>query len=42
MENVAPDVNPVEPIQQGQWVSLLLDLIRRVEELETSRPARAV
>jgi len=42
MENVAPDVTPVEPIQQGQWVSLLLDLIRRVEELETSRPARAV
>ncbi|RHN42116.1 putative transcription factor TUBBY family [Medicago truncatula] len=42
MENVAPDVTPVEPIQQGQWESLLLDLIRRVEEIETPRPARAV
>lgn len=44
--HVAPDVIPVEPIQQGQWANLppelLLDIIRRVEESETSWPARAV
>lgn len=44
--HVAPDVTPIEPIQQGQWASLppelLLDIIRRVEESETSWPARAV
>ncbi|CAL5197577.1 unnamed protein product [Lathyrus oleraceus] len=44
--HVAPDVTPTEPIQQGQWASLppelLLDIIRRVEESETSWPARAV
>lgn len=44
--HVAPDVTPFEPIQQGQWASLppelLLDIIRRVEESETSWPARAV
>ncbi|KAJ1393373.1 Tubby-like, C-terminal [Sesbania bispinosa] len=46
--HVAPDVlvTPFEPIQQGQWANLppelLLDIIRRVEESETSWPARAV
>ncbi|GAU49356.1 hypothetical protein TSUD_191820 [Trifolium subterraneum] len=39
------DVTPIEPIQQGQWANLppelLLDIIRRVEESETSWPARA-
>jgi hypothetical protein len=44
--HVAPDVTPIEPIEQGQWASLppelLLDIIRRVEESETSWPARAV
>ncbi|XP_020229544.1 tubby-like F-box protein 2 [Cajanus cajan] len=45
---VAPDVlvTPSELIQQGQWANLpselLLDIIRRVEESETSWPARAV
>lgn len=46
--HVAPDVlvSPIEPVQQGQWANLppelLLDIIRRVEESETSWPARAV
>ncbi|KAJ1420756.1 Tubby-like, C-terminal [Sesbania bispinosa] len=46
--HVAPDVlvTPFEPIQQGQWANLppelLSDIIRRVEESETSWPARAV
>ncbi|KAH1260332.1 Tubby-like F-box protein 2 [Glycine max] len=46
--HVAPDVlaTPFEPIQQGQWANLpselLLDIIQRVEESETSWPARAV
>ncbi|CAK9152385.1 unnamed protein product [Ilex paraguariensis] len=44
--HIAPDVAPSEPIQQGQWANLppelLLDIIRRVEESETSWPARAV
>ncbi|KAK7360035.1 hypothetical protein VNO77_02007 [Canavalia gladiata] len=46
--HVAPDVlvTPFEPIQQGRWANLppelLLDIIRRVEESETSWPARAV
>lgn len=45
---VAPDdlANPFEPIQQGQWANLpqelLLDIIQRVEESETSWPARSV
>ncbi|XP_028760369.1 tubby-like F-box protein 2 [Neltuma alba] len=46
--HIAPDVTlpPVDPIQQGQWANLppelLLDIIRRVEESETTWPARAV
>ncbi|XP_061342293.1 tubby-like F-box protein 5 [Gastrolobium bilobum] len=46
--HIVPDVimTPLEPIQQGQWADLpselLLDIIRRVEESETSWPARAV
>ncbi|CAJ2635575.1 unnamed protein product [Trifolium pratense] len=44
--HVASDVTPIEPIQQGQWANLppelLLDIIRQVEESETSWPARAV
>ncbi|KAF7828873.1 tubby-like F-box protein 2 [Senna tora] len=47
--HIAPDVPlppPVEPVQQGQWANLppelLLDIIRRVEESETSWPARVV
>ena len=44
--HVAPDVTPIEPIEQGQWANLppelLLDIIQRVEESETSWPARAV
>lgn len=45
--HIAPDQAPqpsVEPIQQGRWSNippeLLLDIIRRVEESETSWPAR--
>ncbi|XP_061356129.1 tubby-like F-box protein 5 isoform X2 [Gastrolobium bilobum] len=47
-DGIAPDVlvTPNEPIQQGQWANLppelLLDIIHRVEESETSWPARAV
>lgn len=46
--HVAPDVTltSLEPIQQGQWANLppelLLDIIRRVEDSETTWPARAV
>uniref|UniRef100_A0A5B7AAP0 Tubby-like F-box protein n=2 Tax=Davidia involucrata TaxID=16924 RepID=A0A5B7AAP0_DAVIN len=44
--HIAPDLAPSEPIQQGQWANLppelLLDIIRRVEESETSWPARTV
>lgn len=46
--HIAPDVlvTPYEPVQQGQWANLppelLLDIIRRVEESETSWPDRAV
>lgn len=46
--HVAPDQAPTqsESIQQGRWANLppelLLDVIRRVEESETSWPARAV
>ncbi|KAI4314837.1 hypothetical protein L6164_027705 [Bauhinia variegata] len=46
--HIAPDgpLPTFEPIQQGQWANLppelLLDIIRRVEESETSWPARAV
>ncbi|KAI9113620.1 hypothetical protein K1719_015547 [Acacia pycnantha] len=46
--HIAPDVTlpPIDPIQQGQWANLppelLLDIIRRVEESETTWPARAV
>ncbi|KAG2376112.1 Tubby-like F-box protein [Vigna angularis] len=46
--HVAPDITltSLEPIQQGQWAhlppELLLDIISRVEESETTWPARAV
>lgn len=44
--HIAPDVVVPEVIQQGQWANLppelLLDIIRRVEDSETSWPARAV
>ncbi|CAL0331874.1 unnamed protein product [Lupinus luteus] len=46
--HIVPDVTvtPLEPIRQGPWANLppelLLDIIRRVEESETSWPARAV
>lgn len=44
--HIAPDVVTSESIQQGQWANLppelLLDIIQRVEESETSWPARAV
>ncbi|KAL2520664.1 Tubby-like F-box protein 2 [Forsythia ovata] len=45
--HIAPDVAaPSQPIDQGQWANLppelLLDIIRRVEESETSWPARTV
>lgn len=46
--HIVPDITltSLEPIQQGQWANipseLLLDIIRRVEETETSWPARAV
>ncbi|XAR73856.1 hypothetical protein NMG60_11007964 [Bertholletia excelsa] len=44
--HIAPDVTPSESIEQGQWANLppelLLDIIRRVEESETSWPARTV
>ncbi|CAL0311494.1 unnamed protein product [Lupinus luteus] len=46
--HIVPDVTvtPLENIQQGPWANLppelLLDIIRRIEESETSWPARAV
>ncbi|KAI3504280.1 hypothetical protein L1887_32833 [Cichorium endivia] len=44
--HIAPDIAPLEPINQGQRANLppelLLDIIRRVEESETSWPARTV
>ena len=46
--HVVPDItlNPLGPVQQGQWANLppelLLDIIRRVEESEKSWPARTV
>ncbi|KAJ1415326.1 Tubby-like, C-terminal [Sesbania bispinosa] len=46
--HIVPDITlaPIEPIQQGQWANLpselLLDIVRRVEESETSWPARAI
>ncbi|XP_019421065.1 PREDICTED: tubby-like F-box protein 5 isoform X2 [Lupinus angustifolius] len=44
--HIVPDVTPLEPIRQGPWANLppelLMDIIRRVEESETSWPARAV
>ncbi|CAI9763544.1 unnamed protein product [Fraxinus pennsylvanica] len=44
--HIAPDVALSKPIQQGNWANLpselLLDIIRRVEESETSWPARTV
>ncbi|KAI3813540.1 hypothetical protein L1987_18266 [Smallanthus sonchifolius] len=44
--HIAPDVAPLELINQGQWANLppelLLDIIRRIEESETSWPARTV
>lgn len=48
MSHIAPDQepSPLELVQQGRWANLppelLLDIIRRVEESETSWPARAV
>lgn len=45
---IAPDVPPSsdDPVEQGQWANLppelLLDIIRRVEESESSWPARTV
>lgn len=45
--HIVPDItlNQLEPVRQGQWANLpselLLDIIRRVEESETSWPARA-
>ncbi|KAM1577607.1 hypothetical protein ACFX12_039737 [Malus domestica] len=49
LSHIAPDMAPTPPtdvIQQGQWANLppelLLDIIQRVEESETSWPARAV
>lgn len=43
--HIAPDVAPSEPIEQGKWADippeLLFDIIRRVEESETSWPARS-
>lgn len=45
--HIAPDqaLVPTEPIEQSQWANippeLLVDIIRRVEESETSWPARA-
>lgn len=45
--HIVPDItlNQLEPVQQGQWANLpselLLDIIWRVEESETSWPARA-
>ncbi|XP_050871847.1 tubby-like F-box protein 2 [Lathyrus oleraceus] len=45
-KSVAIDVTPTEPFQQGQWASLppelLSDIIRRLEESETSWPERTV
>ncbi|XP_055805878.1 tubby-like F-box protein 5 [Solanum dulcamara] len=44
--HIAPDVAPFEPSEQGQWANLppelLLDIICRVEESETTWPARTV
>lgn len=44
--HIAPDMAPSELMSQGQWANLppelLLDIIRRVEESETSWPARTV
>ncbi|KAI7745139.1 hypothetical protein M8C21_024237 [Ambrosia artemisiifolia] len=44
--HIAPDVAPLELISQGRWANLppelLLDIIRRIEESETSWPARTV
>lgn len=44
--HIAPDVTTSEPIQQGKWADippeLLWDIVRRVEENETSWPARKV
>lgn len=48
MSHIVPDLSPKPPIhliKQGQWANLppelLLDIIQRVEESETSWPARA-
>ncbi|XP_015063959.1 tubby-like F-box protein 5 isoform X2 [Solanum pennellii] len=44
--HIAPDVAPFEPSEQGQWANLppelLFDIISRVEESETTWPARNV
>lgn len=46
LSHIAPDVAPLELVKQGQWANLppelLLDIIQRVEDSETSWPARAV
>ncbi|XP_076939466.1 tubby-like F-box protein 5 [Bidens hawaiensis] len=44
--HIVPDVTPLELVNQGQWANLppelLLDIISRIEESETSWPARTV
>nr|GMC98716.1 tubby-like F-box protein 5 [Ipomoea batatas] len=46
LSHIAPDLAHSDPIEQGQWANLppelLLDIIQRVEESETSWPARTV
>lgn len=44
--HIAPDVMVAEPVEQGRWADippeLLWDIVRRVEESETTWPARKV
>lgn len=46
LSHIAPDLAHSDPIEQGRWANLppelLLDIIQRVEESETSWPARTV
>ncbi|XP_047322653.1 tubby-like F-box protein 5 [Impatiens glandulifera] len=46
LSHIAPDVAPSEPVEQGKWANLppelLLDIIHRLEDSETSWPARTV
>ncbi|XP_071709570.1 tubby-like F-box protein 5 [Rutidosis leptorrhynchoides] len=46
LSHIVPDVASLDSITEGQWAhlppELLLDIIRRVEESETSWPARTV